>query len=211
MSHSNRLGPVDPRVKDSAQKESDQSPSLADLLGRTADGDQEAFAALYRQTCKRVYGLVLRVIQNAAIAAEVVQEVYLMLWESSGQFDADRGSPQSWILTLAHRRAVDRVRSEQSSAGRDAAYSLRSAAVRPDSVEETVHHTLMSESVRKCLGSLTERQAEAISLAYYGGMTYVEVAETLQIKLPTAKSRIQAGLTRLRDAMEADGYDALSR
>lgn len=211
MSYSSRFGPVDPPVQDRAVQDPAQSPSLADLLSRTADGDQQAFAALYGLTCKRVYGLVLRVIQNAAIAAEVVQEVYLMLWASSGQFDADRGSHQSWILTLAHRRAVDRVRSEQSAIGRDSAYSLRSAAVRPNSVEDVVHHTLMSESVRKCLGSLTERQAEAIRLAYYGGMTYVEVAETLKIKLPTAKSRIQAGLTRLRDAMEADGYDALSR
>lgn len=192
---------------------SDTAPGsdLADLLRRTADGDQLAFASLYEQTCKRVYGLVLRVIKNAAITAEVVQEVYLMLWTAAGQFDAGRGSPQSWIFTLAHRRAVDRVRSEQSATGRDTAYSQRSAAVKEDTVEDTVHHTLMSESVRKCLDSLTERQAEAINLAYYGGLTYVEVAETLHIKLPTAKSRIQAGLSRLRDALEADGYDSHSR
>ncbi|WP_026553056.1 ECF RNA polymerase sigma factor SigK [Arthrobacter sp. H20] len=206
MSHRSSLSPVDSSAQDLAG-----DPALAELLLRTADGDKSAFACLYEQTAKRVYGLVLRVIKNAAIAAEVVQEVYLLLWTSAGQFDADRGSPQSWIFTLAHRRAVDRVRSEQSSIGRDAAYSFRAAAVRPDSVEETVHHTLMSESVKKCLGFLTERQTEAISLAYYGGLTYVEVAETLKIKLPTAKSRIQSGLIRLRDAMEADGYDSHSR
>ncbi|NOJ61349.1 ECF RNA polymerase sigma factor SigK [Arthrobacter sp. 260] len=206
MVPSSMHGPVTHGVSDSAP-----GFDLSDLLRRTADGDQEAFASVYAQTCKRVYGLVLRVIKNAAITAEVVQEVYLMLWTTAGQFDAGRGSPQSWIFTLAHRRAVDRVRSEQSATGRDTAYSQRAAAVKEDSIEETVHHTLMSESVRKCLASLTERQAEAINLAYYGGLTYVEVAETLQIKLPTAKSRIQAGLTRLRDALEADGYDSHSR
>ncbi|MHA7295252.1 ECF RNA polymerase sigma factor SigK [Arthrobacter sp. HLT1-21] len=206
MLNSTTLGPADSSVMDQAG-----SPPLTELLLRTADGEQPAFTALYEVTCKRVYGLVLRVIKNPAIAAEVVQEVYLLLWTSAGQFDADRGSPQSWIFTLAHRRAVDRVRSEQSSIGRDAAYSQRAAAVGQDSVEDTVHHTMMSESVRKCLASLTPRQAEAINLAYYGGLTYVQVAETLQIKLPTAKSRIQAGLIRLRNAMEADGYDAHSR
>lgn len=206
MSHSTTLGPADPPAIDPVNL-----PPLTELLLRTADGDQPAFAALYEVTCKRVYGLVLRVIKNPAIAAEVVQEVYLLLWTTARQFDSDRGSPQSWIFTLAHRRAVDRVRSEQSSVGRDSAYSQRSAALGEDSVEDTVHHTMMSESVKKCLSSLTPRQAEAINLAYYGGLTYVQVAETLQIKLPTAKSRIQAGLIRLRDAMEADGYDAHSR
>ncbi|MHA7155058.1 ECF RNA polymerase sigma factor SigK [Arthrobacter sp. TMN-50] len=206
MSHSTTLGPVDSPGMDQVGL-----PPLTALLLRTADGDQLAFADLYEITCKRVYGLALRVIKNPAIAAEVVQEVYLLLWTSAGQFDADRGSPQSWIFTLAHRRAVDRVRSEQSSVGRDAAYSQRSAAVGQDSVEDTVHHTMMTESVKKCLAALTPRQAEAVNLAYYGGLTYVQVAEALQIKLPTAKSRIQAGLIRLRDAMEADGYDAHSR
>lgn len=206
MSYSTTLGPSDSPVDNP-----EGISSLVELLLRTADGDQPAFASLYEVTCKRVYGLVLRVIKNPAIAAEVVQEVYLLLWTSAGQFDADRGSPQSWIFTLAHRRAVDRVRSEQSAVGRDVAYIQRAAAVRQVSVEDTVHHTMMSESVRKCLAALTPRQAEAINLAYYGGLTYVQVAETLQIKLPTAKSRIQAGLIRLRDAMEADGYDAHSR
>ncbi|MBG6191582.1 RNA polymerase sigma-70 factor (ECF subfamily) [Arthrobacter sp. CAN_A212] len=204
--------PITASLPTASPQESEATPaSLTDLLVRIATGDQEAFASLYAQTCKRVYGLVLRVIKNAAISAEVVQEVYLMLWTTAGQFDAGRGSAQSWIFTLAHRRAVDRVRSEQSSSGRDTAYSQRSAAVKVDSIEEAVHHTLMCESVRKCLASLTERQAEAINLAYYGGLTYVEVAEKLHIKLPTAKSRIQAGLIRLRDALEADGYDSHSR
>lgn len=206
MFHSSTHGPVTHGVRDSTPQ-----LELSDLLSRTAGGDQQAFADLYAQTCKRVYGLVLRVVRNAAITAEVVQEVYLMLWTTAGQFDAGRGSPQSWIFTLAHRRAVDRVRSEQSASGRDAAYSQRAAAVKEDTVEDTVHHTLMAESVRKCLASLTDRQAEAINLAYYGGLTYGEVAEKLHIKLPTAKSRIQAGLIRLRDALEADGYDSHSR
>lgn len=184
--------------------------TLGDLLHRVADGDQNAFTGLYEQVSKRVHGLVLRVVQNPAISAEVVQEVFLMLWVSAHKYEAELGSPEAWIFTLAHRRAVDRVRSEQRSVVRDVQYAQKDRVMQ-EPVDERVHHTLMSESVKRCLASLTDLQAEAIRLAYYGGLTYTEVAEALQVKVPTAKSRIQAGLMRLRDAMEADGYGARSR
>lgn len=184
--------------------------TLTDLLEYIAQGDEDAFSELYEQVSHRVYGLVRRVVQNPAISAEVVQEVFLMLWISAGRYERKLGSPEAWIFTLAHRRAVDRVRSEQRAGLRDTRY-VQKEAVQPEPVEETVHRTLMSESVGRCLRVLTDRQAEAIRLAYYGGLTYVEVAEALELKVPTVKSRIQAGLVRLRDAMEADGYGTHSR
>lgn len=184
--------------------------TLGTLLHRVAEGDQAAFAGLYEQVAKRVHGLVLRVVRNHAISAEVVQEVFLMLWVSADSYKPDLGSPEAWIFTLAHRRAVDRVRSEQRSVLRDAQYAQKEYFM-PEPVDERVHHTLMSESVKRCLASLTDLQAEAIKLAYYGGLTYTEVAEVLQVKVPTAKSRIQSGLACLRNAMEADGYGARSR
>lgn len=184
--------------------------TLGDLLGRVAEGDQTAFAELYEQVSKRVHGLVLRVVRNPAISAEVVQEVFLMLWVSASSYKSDLGSPEAWIFTLAHRRAVDRVRSEQRSVARDAQYAQKEYFME-EPADERVHHTLMSESVKRCLASLTDLQAEAIRLAYYGGLTYTEVAEKLQVKVPTAKSRIQSGLACLRNAMEADGYGARSR
>ncbi len=185
--------------------------TLAGLLGRVAEGDHQAFSALYEQTSRRVYALVLRVVQNPAMSAEVVQEVYLQVWMLAHTYNAELGTPQNWIFTVAHRRAVDRVRSEQSAVGRDARYGLRAHALRDDTVDESVHRTLMSESVVRSMAALTARQAEAIRLAFYGGLTYAEVAETLKLKLPTVKSRIRSGLIRLRDALEADGYDAHAR
>lgn len=187
------------------------SQTLTEIIDRVAASDHDAFAQLYEHVSHRVHGLVLRVVRNPAIAAEVVQDVFLLIWVSAHKYRVALGSPESWIFTLAHRRAVDRVRSEQSSAGRDALYNLKADAVIPDTVDDTVHHTLMTESVQRCLASLTTLQAEAIKLAYYKGLTYVEVAEALGIKVSTAKSRIQAGLIKLREAMEADGYDAHSR
>jgi RNA polymerase sigma-70 factor (ECF subfamily) len=184
--------------------------TLTDLLEDVAQGDECAFTELYEQVSHRVYGLVRRVVQNPAMSAEVVQEVFLMLWVSAGKYERGLGSPEAWIFTLAHRRAVDRVRSEQRSWIRDARYEQKHA-VDPESVDECVHRTLMSESVHRCLGALTDLQAEAIRLAYYGGLTYAEVAEALKVKVPTVKSRIQAGLVRLRDALEADGYGTHSR
>jgi RNA polymerase sigma-70 factor (ECF subfamily) len=192
----------------------DSAPStrtLPQLLEAVALGDEPAFESFYEQTVRRVYRVALNVIKNPSMAAEIVQEVYLLAWTSAGKYDRSLGSPQTWILTLAHRRAVDRVRSEQSSSERGARHALEMTALKHDSLDETVHRSMMAESVRKCLSSLTDHQAEAIRLAYYGGLTYVEVAEALNLKVPTAKSRIQSGLTKLRRSLENEGYDAHSR
>lgn len=187
------------------------TPTLLSLLEEVAGGSEPAFESLYEQTVRRVYRVALNVIKNPAMAAEIVQEVYLLVWTSAGKYDPSLGSPQTWILTLAHRRAVDRVRSEQSSSERGARHAQEMGALKHDSIDETVHRSLMAETVRRCLSSLTDHQAEAIRLAYYGGLTYVEVAEALNLKVPTAKSRIQSGLTKLRRTLEVEGYDAYSR
>lgn len=185
--------------------------TLIRLINRVAGGDEAAFEALYERTSRRVYGLALRVLQNSAMAAEVAQEVYLLVWTTAGTYDPSRGSPQSWLFTLTHRRAVDRVRSEQSSRERGTRHAQEVSALKVDSVDETVHRTIMTETLRACLSSLTVRQAEAVTLAYYDGLTYAQVADRLGLKLPTAKSRIQSGLVRLRTAMEQQGYNAHSR
>ncbi|MHA7263423.1 sigma-70 family RNA polymerase sigma factor [Arthrobacter sp. TMN-37] len=187
------------------------TPTLLRLLEEVAGGSESAFESLYEQTVRRVYRVALNVIKNPAMAAEIVQEVYLLVWTSAGKYDPALGSPQTWILTLAHRRAVDRVRSEQSSSERGARHAEEMKALKHDSIDETVHRSLMAETVRRCLSSLTDHQAEAIRLAYYGGLTYVEVAEALNLKVPTAKSRIQSGLVKLRRTLEVEGYDAYSR
>jgi RNA polymerase sigma-70 factor (ECF subfamily) len=174
---------------------------LGDLLAAASRGDERAFARLYDLTSSRVYGMVLRVIRDAAQAAEVTQDVYLDVWRQSTRFDAERGSVLPWLLMIAHRRAVDRVRSAQSAAARDNRYAELNADRPYDQVSEQVQLSLEAQRVRKVVNDLTEAQREAVNLAYFGGYTHSEVAELLHIPLGTVKTRIRDGLIRLRDAL----------
>ncbi|GAB3853471.1 sigma-70 family RNA polymerase sigma factor [Nocardioides maradonensis] len=176
-------------------------PDLADLLRRSARGDQAAFAELYDATSARVYGLVRRVVRDPHQAEEVAQEAFLEVWRTSARYDAAKGSPQAWILTIAHRRAVDRVRSAEAAGRRDEAYERRNQEVEHDSTAEAAHASLEARRVRSALATLTPVQREAVSLAYLGGYTHTEVAGLLDLPLGTAKTRIRDGLIRLRDTL----------
>jgi RNA polymerase sigma-70 factor (ECF subfamily) len=175
------------------------APDLAVLLNRAGRGDEEAFSAVYELAAPTVFGLVLRVLRDPAQAEEVAQEVMLEIWRTASRFEPGRGSAQSWMATIAHRRAVDRVRSAQAAARRDDQAAPREAGY--DGVAEAVEAKLESERVRRCLGSLTELQRESIVLAYYGGYTYREVAGLLGLALGTVKTRMRDGLIRLRDCL----------
>jgi RNA polymerase sigma-70 factor, ECF subfamily len=175
------------------------STGLVVLLRRVGRGDEEAFSAVYEQVAGTVFGLVQRVLRDPAQAEEVAQEVMLEVWRTAARFEPERGSPQAWVSTIAHRRAVDRVRSAQAATRRDdqAAFAPESY----DAVADAVEAKLDRERVRRCLGSLTELQRESIVLAYYGGYTYREVAGLLGIALGTTKTRMRDGLIRLRDCL----------
>lgn len=175
--------------------------ALPELLRRIARGDAEAFAKFYDVTCDRVYGMVIRVLCDRGYSEEVTQEVYLQVWRSAGGYDPELGSAISWLITLAHRRAVDRVRSESASTRRDLAYGLRDLAPDFDDVAETVGTRESVRAVLGCLESLTDVQRESVDLAYYQGLSYREVSERLSVALPTVKSRIRDGLRRLRDCL----------
>jgi RNA polymerase sigma-70 factor (ECF subfamily) len=177
----------------------------ADLMARVARGDSAAFAQLYDLMAPRVYGLIRRVLRNPAQSEEVTQEVMVEIWRTATRYDADRGSLTSWVLTMAHRRAIDRVRSEQSSTDREQAVAAASSITEYDEVAETVTTNLEVEQVRHCLSSLTELQRESVTLAYYGGYSYREVAELLDAKLATIKARMRDGLIRLRDCLGVTG------
>jgi len=169
------------------------------LLGRVARGDETAFDEVYEHVAGPVYGLVLRVVRDPAIAEEVAQEALVEAWRSAARFDPAKGSAVSWMLTIAHRRAVDRVRSEQAASTR-----LRKAAtteVPYDDVVEQATSRIERQQVRRCIDGLTELQREAILLAYYRGHTYREVSEMLDTPLPTVKTRMRDGLIRLRDCL----------
>ena len=174
-------------------------PDVDDLMRGVAAGDREAFAALYDAIAPRVYGLIRRVLRNPAFAEEVAQEALVEVWRTAARFDPSRGSAAGWIFTIAHRRAVDRVRAEQAAADRER--RTATASIPFDDVVEEVTARLEQHAVRRCLHTLTRLQREAIMLAYYGGLTYPEVAERLGTGLPAVKTRMRDGLIRLRDCL----------
>jgi RNA polymerase sigma-70 factor (ECF subfamily) len=174
---------------------------LAQLLKLSGRGDESAFARLYDATAARVFGLAVRVVRDPAQAEEVVQESYLEIWRTSGRFDPDRGSALAWLLTIVHRRAVDRVRSAEAATRRDTTYHDKNQPVAHDATAEAAQASLEARRVRTALASLTDAQRQAIELAYFGGYTHTEVASMLDLPVGTAKTRIRDGLIRLRDAL----------
>ncbi len=172
-----------------------------ELLLRVAGGDQRAFEELYGVVSGPVFGLVRRVVRDPAQSEEVAQEVLLELWRSATKFDPARGSAMAWILTLAHRRAVDGVRSARAAGEREQREALRANQPAFDQVTEEVEAGLEREWVRRCLDRLTDLQRQSVTLAYYEGYTYREVAEQLSLPLGTVKTRMRDGLTRMRECL----------
>ncbi len=173
-----------------------------ELLVAVGRGDRDAFAELYDRVAPQVLGVAVRVVRDRSLAEEVLQEVLVEVWRKAAHFDPTRGSARGWITTLAHRRAVDRVRSEQASRDRDDRVSRRDDGHAFDAVADEVQVRLDHWQVRQALAALTDRQREAVELAYFAGHTYRDVARILGIPEGTAKSRLRDGLLRLRTALE---------
>jgi len=172
---------------------------LDDLLARVAQGDTTAFEAVYDQMAGPVYGVILRVVRDPGQAEEVSQEALLEVWRYAARFDPLRGSAVTWIMTIAHRRAVDRVRAAGAATARERL--LAPAEPTRDEVGDSVAARMDRERVQRCLEELTDLQRESITLAYYGGQSYRQVAAALGIALGTIKSRIRDGLLRMRDCL----------
>lgn len=182
-------------------KDGSSGDLAADLIIRVADGDQRAFAELYDLLSPRVFALILKVVVNRSQSEEVLQEVFLEIWQSASKFAPNRGQGRSWIFTIAHRRAVDRVRSSQSSTDRDMRVGVRDLGGERDVVQEAVESKLEGERVVAALSALPEAQQEALILAYYGGYSQSEIAALTGVALGTIKTRMRDGLTRLRGEM----------
>jgi len=171
------------------------------LLARVAQGDQAAFAALYDQIAPRVLGLVRRLLRDHAQSEEVTQEIFLEIWQTATRYDSAKGGASTWIMTMAHRRAVDRVRASQASRDRDTKIGIRDYDAQYDNVSETVQTRVEHERVEKAMLRLTELQRQAVSLAYYGGYSHSEVANLLSVPIGTVKTRLRDGMIRLRDEL----------
>ncbi|WP_221585872.1 ECF RNA polymerase sigma factor SigK [Microbacterium sp. G2-8] len=183
-------------------REDGSSPDhVGELLSRVADGDQNAFTELYDMLASRAFGLILRVLVDRAQSEEVLQEVFLEIWRSASRFAPNRGQGRSWVLTIAHRRAVDRVRASQASSDRDVRVGIRDLAVDVDGVAEDIEMRDDARRVVDALKQLPEVQREAIVLAYYGGYSQSEIAALMRAPLGTVKTRMRDGLSRLRMEM----------
>jgi len=174
---------------------------IAELLQRVADGDETAFGSLYDALSARVFGVILRVLVDRAQSEEVLQEVFLEVWQSASRFAPNRGQGRSWVLTIAHRRAVDRVRSSQASTDRDVRAGFRDLDVPHDGVADQVELRIEGERVAAALSALPDAQREALTLAYYGGYSQSEIAVLVGAPLGTIKTRMRDGLSRLRTEM----------
>ncbi|MFJ1765591.1 ECF RNA polymerase sigma factor SigK [Amycolatopsis sp. NPDC088138] len=177
-------------------------PTAEELMVRVAKGDERAFELLYDQFSGPIFGLVRRIVRDSAQSEEVAQEVLVELWRTATRYSPEKGSALNWAMTLAHRRAVDRVRSARASTEREQKATFEAARGRPfDEVAESVTARLERSQVRRCLSFLTDLQRESVLLAYYQGYTYREVAEVLSTPQGTIKTRLRDGLIRLRDCL----------
>jgi RNA polymerase sigma-70 factor (ECF subfamily) len=189
------------RESDLPGRDLDAALTPEELLERVATGDREAFAALYDLTAPRVLGLVKRLLKDHSQSEEVTQEVFLEIWQTATRFDHAKGGAASWMLTMAHRRAVDRVRASQSSRDRDTRVGIRDYETDYDSVTEQVEIRIEHERVERALTRLTELQRQAVTLAYYGGFSHSEVSTMLHVPIGTVKTRLRDGMIRLRDEL----------
>ncbi len=175
--------------------------TLDELLQRVARGEGPAFELLYDRVANSVFGVIRRVLRDPAQSEEVTQEVLVEVWRTATRFDSERGSASTWIHTMAHRRAIDRVRAAQASHDRDQKVAVRDHVPAYDEVADAVETRWEQEQVRRCLQGLTDIQRESVTMAYYSGHTYREVAELLEVPLGTVKTRMRDGLIRLRDCL----------
>lgn len=189
-------------VIDLGRRRATRQPTADELLGRVARGDEAAFAAFHDLVVDRVFGVVRSVLRDPARSEETTQEVMVELWRTASRYDRSRGSATTWAVTVAHRRAVDRVRSEEASRRRDDRTAREAATATPADPASVVVDRLDRERVVRALGELTAPQRESIELAYFGGHSHREVAALLDLPLGTVKTRIRDGLVRLRDRLE---------
>jgi RNA polymerase sigma-70 factor (ECF subfamily) len=173
------------------------------LMSAVAAGDQAAFSELYDRMHPRVLGLAMRILRDLGHAEEVAQEVFLEVWQFATLFDGTKGSATGWVLRKTHSRSVDRVRSAQSRKVREARIGMRDYFEPSDDVAELVTLRIDSERVELALGTLPEPQRRAVELAHLAGYSHSEVSEILQVPIGTVKTRIRAGIGRLREELVA--------
>lgn len=178
-----------------------RSQEWAALIGRVAEGDQDALTTLYEATNRFVYGLLLRMLGNAATAEEVLLDVYIQLWKQAARYDRQRGNPRSWLVTMARSRAIDRLRAEGQAAQRGAQLEEAATIAATHDAEWMATNAEMQRLVCTALEALSQEQREVIELAFYSGLTHSEMAERLKQPIGTVKTRVRRGMIKLRELL----------
>jgi len=180
------------------------SPDAA-LVHRLLQRDVRAFEELYDRHSRAVFGLVLRILQQAGTAEEVVQDVFLQLWRNAGRYDEDRGPFVPWLFTLARNRALDtlRLKSERQRRREEQTEELPALVSAPPDFERHMDQKRCAEKVRALMASLSPQQRRAIELAYFEGLSHTEIAAALREPLGTVKSWIRNGLLRLKEGLQS--------
>ncbi|HET6342541.1 MAG TPA: sigma-70 family RNA polymerase sigma factor [Gemmatimonadota bacterium] len=177
---------------------------IGGLLRGTAAGDRRSFARLYDETSPYVFGILLRMLADRERAEEVAQEVYLQAWRTAGSFDERRGSGWTWLAMMTRSRALDRIRADRSYGRALERLEADPAGADPNPGPDSDRETAMGnlrERARAALNALPEEQAQALRLAFFGGLSHREIAERTGIPLGTVKTRIRTALTKLREAL----------
>ena len=188
----------------SPSEHSARNQEIAALIGKAAAGDQHAVSELYDATSRMVYGLVLRILNDEAVAEEVMLDVYMQVWRQANLYDVGRGAPLAWLATIARSRAIDRLRAGRQHWQRTSSLEAVSQQSTGESLEDAAYVTELRGIVREALGTLSAEQREALELAYYGGMSHSEIAERLGQPLGTVKTRIRLGMMKLREILKPE-------
>ncbi len=174
--------------------------SDAELLRAIAQGDEAALAQIYDRYAPTLFGMMLRILHSRAEAEDVLQEVFLQVWQHASQFDEERGRPFTWLATIAHSRAIDRLRSLDSRQRAATRAAFEHAEEQGDAVDD-VFRMERTEVVRRALNEIPEGQKQVLLLAYFEGLTQSEIAERTKEPLGTVKTRMRSGLIKLRELM----------
>ncbi|HYP51756.1 MAG TPA: sigma-70 family RNA polymerase sigma factor [Pyrinomonadaceae bacterium] len=186
-------------IKIILQPETVQIPD-ADLLRAVARGDEESLAAIYDRYRTILFGLLFRILGNRAEAEDVLQEVFVQVWQRARDFDENRGKAFTWLVTLARSRAIDRLRSLGSRSRTIEAATKESADAVGDAIEDAINNE-RGEVVRAALKELPEEQRAALLMAYFDGFSQSEIAERTNTPLGTVKTRMRTGMTKLREVL----------
>lgn len=178
-----------------------RSQEWAALIGRVAEGDQDALTTLYDASNRFLYGLLLRMLGNTATAEEVLLDVYVQLWKQAARYDKQRGNPRAWLVTMARSRAIDRMRAEGQAAQRGAQLEEAAAIATTHDAEWMATNAEMRRLVCTALEALSQEQREVIELAFYSGLTHSEIATRLKQPIGTVKTRVRRGMIKLRELL----------